>query len=311
MLLMMLFFSQITFAQLTYKELRVEYDSAWTFKNLQLIPIKFKPISEGGKGITSEERKSAPRIMSFAEAMARRKVKVQEMQYEMGADVNSIQVKNSSNQAILVQSGEVLSGGKQDRMFGETKIISPNTTDYINVFCVEKRRWDKKPKDFKHRGVASSELRKVMDNTSRQADVWKEIDRQFSASKKKSETFSYLELYKDTAVVPMDYIQFFTRKYHLADSNLAGFIFITAERILGTEVFSSTSLLDISFDNMLRSYVQTAVQTGSSPKVPVSRMTAFMDNVLLNEEVQKVYVPAHGKIHKNEGKIIHIVAYPD
>jgi hypothetical protein len=164
-------------SQLTYQELKVEYDSAWTFKNLQLIPIKFKPKSESGIGGVTETPKGENRPISFSEAIAKKKVKVQEMQYEFGADVNWLQVTNNSRQPVLVQSGEMIGGGKQDRMIGETKMISPGTTDYINVYCIEKRRWDKKPKDFKHRGVATSELRKVMDKSSRQADVWKEIDR--------------------------------------------------------------------------------------------------------------------------------------
>ena len=294
-------------AQLTYKELRVLYDSAWTFKNLQLIPIKFKPKSEG----TATNPASDQRPMGFAEALQKHKIKLQEMPYENGADVNLLQVTNHSKQDVLVQGGEVVEGGKQDRMMGETKVISPGTTDYIQVYCVEKRRWSDKPKDFKHAGVANREVQKAMNVNKRQSEVWKEIDRQFKAQDKASETWSYLELNKNAVPVDTSYINFFTRKYVESDSNFAGFIFITGNEIMSTEIFASYNMLDVAFANMLNSYVQSAKAHGARPAVPKEKLKLLMDKVLTSEELQKIYVPAHGELHKSDGKVIHLIAYPD
>jgi len=294
-------------AQLTYKELTVQYDSPWTFKNLQLIPIKFKPISAGA-GVAAP---FIPHPVSLTEAMQKHKVKVEEMQYENGADVNSLQITNHSKQDVVVQSGEIVEGGKQDRMIAETKVIAAGSTDYLNVFCIEKRRWDDKPKSFKTKGAANSEVRKAMDKTGRQANVWKEIDKQFAAQKKESKTFSYLELYNSSIIADTSYINYFTRRFFNSDSNYAGFIFITGDRIVSTEIFASHSLLNMAFKNMLNSYIQTAITSGAPPAVKVEQTKTFMDKVLLNEEAQKIYVTTHGKLHKSGGKVIHLIAYPD
>lgn len=299
------FFLPVINAQLTYNEVMVQYDSAWTFKNLQLIPVKFKNIPQG------HVSNSSPRTLSFTEALQKHKIKLQEMQYENGADVNWLQVTNRSKQSVMVQSGEIVAGGKQDRMVGETKIIAPNSTDYIHVYCVEKRRWDDKPKDFELHGVANSELRKVMDVSSRQNEVWKEIDRQFAVRKKTSETLSYLNLYNDSARTDTSYINYFTKKYNASDSNFAGYIFITANRIISTELFASAELTGISFINMLSSYVHSAISNGSKPVVPVNKMKEFMDKILISEKAQKAYVAGHGKIHMLNGKVIHLIAYDD
>ena len=295
-------------AQLTYKELEVRYDSAWTFKNLQLIPIKFKPVGDGVPAISQPYN----RPIGLMEAMHKHKIKVQEMQYENGADVNYLQLTNHSKQDVVVQGGEILEGGKQDRMIGETRYIPAGTTDYIQVYCVEKRRWSPKPKEFNHKGVANREVQKAMNVKKRQADVWKEIDKQFKNENKTSETWSYLELYNNAKPIDTSYINFFTRKYVQSDSNLAGFIFITGDHVMSTELFANYGLLDLSFVNMLNSYVQSAISIGSRPTIPLEQVKTFMNKVLISEESQKAYVTTHGKIDRgSDGKIIHLIAYPD
>ena len=304
--LLMILYVTVSYAQFTYNELTVDYDSAWVFKNLSVIPIHFKSTEKENSFMPSQ--KTPP--ITFAEAMALHKVRVQEMQYEMGADVNWLQITNHSKQYIMIQSGEIVEGGKQDRMIGETKFIAPGTIEYVNVYCVEKRRWDEKPKTFSYQGVANSEVRKAMDVSGRQADVWKEIDRQFESLKKKSETFAYLDLYKDAITTDTAYTRFFQQKIDECDRNLAGFIFISGDRILGVEIFSSNDLTRMSYSNMLASYIQTVLVNGAKPKVSVDTVKSFMNKILMSEESQKAFVSAHGKIHKSDNKIIHLLAYP-
>lgn len=293
-------------AQLTYNELRVDFDSSWTYKNLKLIPIRFNAQEKDSISILSPKQ----RLISFSEAMELHKIKVQEMQYELGADVNWLQVTNHSRQEIVIQAGEIVAGGKQDRMMAETKFIAPGTTDYIHVFCVEKRRWDDKPKTFSHYGMANSSVRKAMDITARQADVWKEIDKEFSAQKKKSETWSYKDLYKDANDADSGYLKYFLDKYNQCERNLSGFVFITGSGIMAVELFSSPDLLDITYENMLRSYIQTASEYGNLPTATNAVAKSLLDNVLMNAEKQKAYVNAHGQLHQQNQKVVHLVAYP-
>jgi hypothetical protein len=307
LLVLLFIFSKDSSAQLTYEELKVEFDSAWTFKNLQLIPVRFK----AGAGTPLPGTTINRQPISISEALQKHKVKLQEMQYEKGADVNLLQLTNNSKEDVIVHSGEILAGGKQDRMVGETKIFSAGSTDYLNVFCVEKRRWSDKPKKFKHAGVANSDLQKTMNVKGRQSDVWKEIDRQFEKSTKKSETFSYVELYSNTAQEDSDYIRYFTRRYSETDSSFAGFVFNTGNKIMNVELFATTELTNLSFRNMLSSNVQTVRLNGSPPVVTFSKLKTFLDKVLMDEAQQKIYVSSHGKLQITNGKVIHLIAYDD
>jgi hypothetical protein len=62
-------------------------------------------------------------------------------QYE-GAEVNRLVLVNNSKRPLLLLAGEVVSGGKQDRVIGKDRIV-PAESDPIDlsVFCVEHGRW--------------------------------------------------------------------------------------------------------------------------------------------------------------------------
>jgi hypothetical protein len=62
-------------------------------------------------------------------------------QYD-GAEVNRLVLVNNSKKPLLLLAGEVVSGGKQDRVIGKDRIV-PAESDPIDlsVFCVEHGRW--------------------------------------------------------------------------------------------------------------------------------------------------------------------------
>ena len=59
-----------------------------------------------------------------------------------GAEVNRLVLVNNSSRPLLLLAGEVVSGGKQDRVIGKDRIV-PAESDPIDlsVFCVEHGRW--------------------------------------------------------------------------------------------------------------------------------------------------------------------------
>ncbi|MDB5192883.1 MAG: hypothetical protein JWQ96_2446 [Segetibacter sp.] len=291
-------------AQLTYAKLRVQYDSVWTYKNLQLIPIRFKD-KDAAKPTVPPPAES----MTLVEAMQNSRVKVREIDGKKGGDVNWLEIKNRSKEDIFITSGQVVSGGKQDRVMAETKVIAAGSTDYVKVYCIEKGRWDRKPKGFKHRGSANVELRKVMDRSKRQSTVWKEIDNQLALNNRMSSTASYLKLFKDAVIEDTGYINFFTRKYRQSDSAFAGFVAVTGNRIICTDLFATTRLNNLAYPSILASYVRTAVGNGAPPTISHEKLKTFLDKLLTDEPSQKKFIATNGKMDVANGKIVHLVAY--
>src|SRR5271169_1713855 len=59
-----------------------------------------------------------------------------------GAEVNRLVLVNNSDRPLLLLAGEVVTGGKQDRVIGVDRIVPPKSDPIdLSVFCVEPGRW--------------------------------------------------------------------------------------------------------------------------------------------------------------------------
>jgi hypothetical protein len=59
-----------------------------------------------------------------------------------GAQVNRLVLVNNSKRPLLLLAGEIVTGGKQDRVIGKDRIVPPESDPIdLSVFCVEPGRW--------------------------------------------------------------------------------------------------------------------------------------------------------------------------
>jgi hypothetical protein len=64
------------------------------------------------------------------------------MMYPSGAQVNQLVLVNRGKKLLLLLAGEVVSGGKQDRIIGKDRIVPIGAQPLpLDVFCVERSRW--------------------------------------------------------------------------------------------------------------------------------------------------------------------------
>ena len=293
-------------AQLTYRELYVEYDSAWSFQQLHIIPIRFT--GEGavkfGKGNELDE------LITFDQAMATGKLSLKEILYNGGADVGVLVIKNNLKKPVLLLSGSLIAGGKQDRVVAETTIIPPSREDnYINVFCAEKGRWDSKAKPFIESGMADMGLRKKIDLEHRQTAIWNQIESQFHAMGKKAETWPYIQLRHTNEKADSAYQHYFIAKFQQTDSSFAGFAAITGNRIIGCELFASTVQTRLFFKDIISAFIRAIEPTDTLPFLSDHDCRPFFDSLLQSEPSQKQFLKKHGKADSYHGKIMHLIAY--
>lgn len=300
LLIIFLSFGLPVAAQFSYQHVEVLYDSAWTYKNLQLVPIRFKAgKGDGGTG----------NYISLSEAMAQKKAFVKELPNKVGSYKGGVMITNKSKKTILIQSGEMITGGKQDRVLAKTATIEPGQKkEVITTFCIEKDRWDNRAKPFFYGGSGDWELRKSIDVKKSQAAVWKEIDRQFLLRSESSKTWSYLQLYNDSTRLK-DYAHFFREKFDKSNGGFAGFLFITGDIIMSVELFSKADYTTTSFDAMLATYINSLDQNSNPPMVSEGRKKIFLDNVLTTRETQYNLIKKQGVSHKQGSETLHIVIY--
>lgn len=304
-LFLFLLTSFFTKAQFTFPNIKILKDSSWTYKNLQLIPIKYSE-----QEISKEQFPYSASIISLKNAMQNKKVQVKENIYAKDANVNTITIKNLSKEYILIVSGEMLKGGKQDRIIAETKILEPNKeAEYVSVFCIEKGRWSKKQKPFIYAGFADANLRKAADSTNVQQHVWQEIEQQIAEEKCEVNNESYLQLKAKRKIVLDDYYHFFQEKYKETDSSIVGFIAVTDSIILACDVFITAKLLSMQFENILSGYLQAVKNAQKEVHISLLKINSFSNKVFSSEQQQKKYLEHHGKIYSYKNKVLQITAY--
>ena len=97
-----------------------------------------------------------------------------------GAEVNRLVLVNNSKHPLILLAGEVVTGGKQDRVVGKDRIV-PAESDPVDlsVFCVEHGRWTETSEKFDtHASVMlqpSVRMKAMADQN--QQKVWDEVGR--------------------------------------------------------------------------------------------------------------------------------------
>jgi len=294
------------FAQLTYEHLYVDYDSAVTYKNLRVIPIRYKGSNTGAATPLLQN------TVSFSQALQQGLITLQERGTTAIENVHWLSLYNNSDKNVFVSSGEVLAGGRQDRMVTkDTIVLAKSGRIDLPVMCVEEGRWSEKDKKFAYKKMANIHLRKTLDETKSQVQIWKEIDSQLDSGKVKNKTLSYLSREKDKAFTLQqnDYWQFFDNKFRQTDSNIVGVVCMSGNKILGTDIFISRNLFYGKLPGLLQGYIEEATVFGTTPTVSDNRVHAYLDQFLKDEPSQEIFVKKNGKLFKAGGKVIHLTTY--
>ncbi len=116
-------------------------------------------------------------FLTLHEAMVQRKVIVRET-----TTVNELTIENISGDEIYVQSGDIVKGGKQDRMMAVDLILPPRSGRIkISAFCVENGRWSQRGSEqvtvfnSSTNSVASREVKLAAKMKESQGEVWREV----------------------------------------------------------------------------------------------------------------------------------------
>ena len=76
----------------------------------------------------------------------------------LGGEVNRLVLVNNSERPLLLLAGEVVTGGKQDRVIGVDRIVPPKSEPVdLSVFCVEPGRWVASSERFASMGSAMAQ----------------------------------------------------------------------------------------------------------------------------------------------------------
>jgi hypothetical protein len=288
----------------TYPSLIVEYDSAISFRNLKIIPIK------RGEPITVDTILNQKKIITLKQGMQKGLVKVKERGNYMLDNINVLLIENNSGKDLFIKSGEIAMGGRQDRVFAKDTVLASGKKQYtVPVYCIEENRWSNHEKKFVYGGNTSSGLQKIIDSVQNQTKVWNEI-RQLLKTNNQTSSSSYAAFInsKKVADTTNAYIQYFYRQLRSKDSSIVGMIAVTGNCILGADVFVSTSLFYQTVGSLLEKYCTEAAISGAVPTTTRQKEKQYADE-MLSADTQPEFLNKKGKRFYYRGLLIQITGY--
>jgi hypothetical protein len=221
-----------------------------THDNLTIFPV-----------ITTAAKISKVDYLVLDEGMKSKKVRI--LEKGDGGDVNELTIRNTSERPLFLMAGEVVIGGKQDRIIGKNTIVAPRTTETIPVFCVEHGRWNGRKAEFSSAGaLAHTELRKKA-NFSDQGDVWGEVAAKNAKRKLENDTDTYRGVAQSASVVKSigGYQKAFAGKLGKLGGRdrQIGFVVALGGKVVAIETFGSPKLFKKFEQKLLRSYYVEAI----------------------------------------------------
>jgi len=265
-----------------------------SYKNLTIFPIRgadrpgsdaYITLDEGTKGgtvvITERGGGQAASIVRQRPQAANRLPRQQQANYSGGgATVNELALVNRSGKKLLLLAGEVIVGGKQDRIVQEDLIIPPVSVPVaLNVFCVEHGRWSARNAGHDSGGgpvaqraapeasarfdslgaVAHPKLRAAAQDKKAQGEVWSEVSKNNAKLGTANGTDTYQEVYSSKRVGAQmeDYLRALERE--VLQPGVVGVVVARNGKPVWADVFASQRLFASYWPKLLKSYVVDAL----------------------------------------------------
>jgi hypothetical protein len=203
-----------------------------------------------------------------------------------GAQVNKLALTNKSGKKLVLLAGEMVVGGKQDRIVGNDAIIESSDEPVpLDVFCVERGRWSGGAAFTRNRGggdgaylMASPKVRANAQAKKDQNEVWKEVEGQATANAVSTSTGDLKSVYEDKRVSRT--LEGYERalKEKISGEQVIGVVVAIGGRVISADVFASPKLFQAYWPKMLRSYALEAISSkkNDSAKASVRDAEAFL-----------------------------------
>lgn len=217
--------------------------------------------------------------------------------------VNELSIENVSAEDVFVQAGDIVKGGRQDRVLAVDFILPPKVGSIpISAFCVEQSRWQQRGEEsvdhFTLTEMAANySLRQAIVDVATQAGVWNEVelsqDKLTVALPKdvRSELSpTSLPLALENKAVQDSTTPYIDNLSPLAYrwNDVIGFAFAINDELKSADVYSSHTMFERFWPRLLKAAAVEAVATAGVKHAPcvlsIETVGAFLVNTELGTE---------------------------
>jgi hypothetical protein len=234
-----------------------------------------------------------------------------------GAEVNRLVLVNNSKHPLILLAGEVVTGGKQDRVVGKDRIV-PAESDPVDlsVFCVEHGRWTESSAKFdthasvmlqpsvRMKAMADQDQQKVWDevansrknmsgvmlnspgaslSTVEVTSAQAQIDSTSSYAKARENSVVQKQVESITEPMQKSYESVIKQ---LRNQNAVGVVVAVKGHIVWADMFASSALLAKYWPKLLDSYATEALtMPGAHGETSIKEAEKFLQNWQARHEV--------------------------
>jgi hypothetical protein len=278
-----------------------------TYENLTVFPVVSSSGYDASYFLTLEEGLSSGEVIvreQGEETLVRSRDSSPRYAPNSGPSVNQLVLLNRSKRPLLLLSGELVSGGKQDRIIAKDRIVAPGADPLpLNVFCVEHGRWSSGSQFSAAKTIVHPSVREQAAVRQSQMEVWSAVSAgtTYAAppptsanarvatpnaaprvssgdiaaiAREEAPTQSYSKIYESRRVgTSIDaFVEEVQRRFRKETAGLKG------ERVVGvvvayggevawSDIFASGDLFDHYWNKLIRSYAVEAVARPSLREV--------------------------------------------
>lgn len=248
--------------------------------------------------------KSAPGTtpLTLDEALKLERVRVLET-----GNVNELQIENTGDEPIFIQSGDIVKGGKQDRVITSSFVLKPKSGAVpLAAFCVEHGRWSSRGTESAAVFASSAEampsraakmyFREAEKSRStegyrgevskQQAAVWSEVEKaqknltagvKSSVSAAQSPSSLQLSMENDNVRKAREAYMASLEKAGVKDDDVIGYAFAVNGKLNSADVYSSNGLFRKMWPKQLKSVATEAL--GEKEAKPAAGAAPSLDDV--------------------------------
>jgi hypothetical protein len=306
----------------------------FTYENLRLYPII-------AKDSFKLAFKNLTRFTPLKKALEQKKVVITEK--GNGGEVNELTIENKSKDTIIINCGEVIKGGQQDRVINTDMVLYPNSgKKNLSVFCVEAGRWSPRNESVRATNIQSTpnqssvrttqglaanvkagavafdgysnygamDLRKVVAKDSNQSKVWTKVEEINLKNNTTNATSTYTALDRSAEYNQKmsKYISYFIPLLK-EQKDIVGVIVVSGDKVIGADIFASNDLFIQNLDALLHSYATDAIVNGKPVTIAQFAVDKYINDLLSNDKKQEETLKKKGSKFVHKGKKLRISAF--
>jgi len=261
-----------------------------SYENISVFPVVASYAADTSHFLTLEEGLASGEVLvseQGASGLSRTRDGRIIPSYSSGASVNQLVLINRGKRPLLLLAGELISGGKQDRIIGKDRIVPVGAEPLpLDVFCVEHGRWSSGANFSAAKTIVHPSVREQAAVNKDQNDVWNAVRSGTTVEGKsaapaprvsiealnrvvatEAPTESYDRLYNKSKYVGGSVDSFveevrrrFSRETSgLKGEHIVGVVIAYGSEVAWSDIFASDELFAKYWPKLLRSYAVEAL----------------------------------------------------